>query len=827
MKKFLICFLVLCLPCISFAKNTVKSKKNTKKEKPVVEKIITMEQANEYCNLFDFNESAYYIFSCTRKNPDLLYHVIKNKMIDPNKEGMLFLFSSFCNTGDEEEKEDAFIYVKFLLENGADINLKDDSNETIIFDAISYKNYKLIDLILQYDIDLKIQNSNGNTALMEAIERSDISESYIEKLFTKDVGINLISQQGNTALNLAIYDEKYAIAKKLILLGADVNRYKGDAYSPLYNACDKNNFEIVKLLVEKGANVNGQSGGDSKKIPLSEAVFNDNYEMVSFLIQKGAYVSLKDGYGRTPLFFACCCEDERIPLLLIQKGGDINVKDEDGETPFSNVVYTSNLKLFNIYIKYKPDLKINIKNNPNLIYIMLDGCIPEYKEIPYDFEPEILKYLVKHGVNINEVCKDYDEIDTPLFRACRSRDDSSSIIQCLIDNGAKVNCLDINKNNALIYSLSKPEVIKVLIKNGINVNQKNSNGLTAFDFLIKYNSSSKYKQKEYSETLSILTNATKGAKTKLTLCQAIKFDNFELTNSLLVGADINALDINGELPLYAAISTCDVKMVSLILEKKPKFEKIVMMIGSKKYEFTPLIYAIYYKNYEIVELLIKHGASVNEYAKNIKDNYLISPIYAALVEFDSRNSSSKEIFIKSFVNNGVKLNFKCGKENYSDLMYILLEYKDNDLHDDEFFKSLFSKNVNLFIFEKGTTIWNCCSNDKKYVITKKLQEKFVNKKFITKDNLNLRSSPYIVSEYMLKEMEGEDNKIATLKKGTTVKVIGLNDNSDYSRAIEIIDDECGSFLEVELINDVVDTKGNTLAKGTKGWVFSVYLKELK
>lgn len=55
--------------------------------------------------------------------------------------------------------------VQFLLDSGADINIKDleYSGETPVIAALYSKNFKVVELLLDHKPDLKIKNNNGET----------------------------------------------------------------------------------------------------------------------------------------------------------------------------------------------------------------------------------------------------------------------------------------------------------------------------------------------------------------------------------------------------------------------------------------------------------------------------------------------------------------------------------------------------------------------------------------------------------------------------------------------------------------------------------------
>src|SRR5689334_2838325 len=109
-------------------------------------------------------------------------------------------------------------------------------------------------------------------------------------------------------------------------------------------------LEVVKLLLENGANVNGQ--GKNGNTPLNCAIENLNPELIKYLLENGANVNARDESGVTPLHLAIDIEAEharslydngdldsspsiRITNILIDAGADVNAKTQKGETPLS------------------------------------------------------------------------------------------------------------------------------------------------------------------------------------------------------------------------------------------------------------------------------------------------------------------------------------------------------------------------------------------------------------------------------------------------------------------------------------------------------------
>lgn len=115
-----------------------------------------------------------------------------------------------------------------------------------------------------------------------------------ELLITKyKADINAINNQGESPLNLALWNEKRATAILFIKKGANVNfTSKGflpsqGNWTPLHYAAEKGYADIVELLLKKGANPNIKTNKDGKT-PLSIAKRDGHKNIIELLIKYGA-----------------------------------------------------------------------------------------------------------------------------------------------------------------------------------------------------------------------------------------------------------------------------------------------------------------------------------------------------------------------------------------------------------------------------------------------------------------------------------------------------------------------------------------------------------
>ncbi|WP_260588369.1 ankyrin repeat domain-containing protein, partial [Staphylococcus aureus] len=86
--------------------------------------------------------------------------------------------------------------------------------------------------------------------------------------------------------------------------------------------------------MEQGANIE-TSGVFMKGTPLFNAAARGYEAIVKLLIEKGANIEARNGSGETPLYSAVHSRFEGIVKLLVKNGADIRAKNMFGETPLS------------------------------------------------------------------------------------------------------------------------------------------------------------------------------------------------------------------------------------------------------------------------------------------------------------------------------------------------------------------------------------------------------------------------------------------------------------------------------------------------------------
>lgn len=129
-----------------------------------------------------------------------------------------------------------------------------------------------------------------------------------------------------------------------------------DPVTPLAMATDYNRINIVKILIEHGADLNLATVRRSP--PLYIASMKHNYKIARLLIEHGANVNITSSSGNTPLHIV---EDLNLANLLVSSGANINAKNNNGLTPLYTVASIltnvgSNLEIIKMLINHGADV---------------------------------------------------------------------------------------------------------------------------------------------------------------------------------------------------------------------------------------------------------------------------------------------------------------------------------------------------------------------------------------------------------------------------------------------------------------------------------------
>jgi ankyrin repeat protein len=127
---------------------------------------------------------------------------------------------------------------------------------------------------------------------------------------------------------------KFDVVAHLVYTHPDaVDAFAEDGFTSLGLACFFGQSEVARYLVLKGANVNLPSNNGFNVYPIHSAAAGNYTDIVRMLIDNGANVNVKQQAGATPLHSAAQNGNLEMLILMLENGAEVNTRMEGGKLP--------------------------------------------------------------------------------------------------------------------------------------------------------------------------------------------------------------------------------------------------------------------------------------------------------------------------------------------------------------------------------------------------------------------------------------------------------------------------------------------------------------
>ncbi len=321
--------------------------------------------------------------------------------------------------------------------------------------------------------------------------------------------------------------------------------------SEIVNSIKKKDIASVKKMVNS-TNVNEF---DSNGVNLlTHAVMAEDFDLVKILIEKGANPNLKNKTktGSTPLMMSSGAKSTKIAEYLIKNNADVDIPDKNGDPAINWSAYYGNIPFTKLMLENKA------KTNQKSIHSdgVMQVALKEYKD-------SIVDLFINNNISIHNV----KPANKAIIKAVKQG--NFKLFKSLA-NKSNQDTRDEAGNTLLIIATNKKSlpIVKFLVNNGAKINAMNPVGMTALNKAIFYG---------HNEIANFLIS--NGADINLTgkrfsLCPmvaAIRGNNLDMGKTLLEkNANINIADgINNFSPIMWATMYGNKEFVSLLLKYKP------------------------------------------------------------------------------------------------------------------------------------------------------------------------------------------------------------------------------------------------------------------
>lgn len=489
-------------------------------------------------------------------------------------------------------------------------------------------------------IGIDRRDEHGMTALMHAARQGDRTE--VERLMGEGANVNAAvprrdfrelvaflsfmqqlpaSDIGYTPLLYAVEGGSSEVVRLLIDRGADVHHVASGGQTALSMALAQSNLELARLLIAAGAAIDPSH--------LAQAVARSSPEAVRFLLAAGADPnalpapdSKRPGPPTEPLVVVAAVRGDITVLgMLIQAGVDVNARDRNGWSALR-------------WVRHLGERSRGFEPAPMLALLEGAGARDEAGEradalldAVHGRDTARVREALDTGADPNS----RDERGVPPLIYAGNRGESE-IVRALVDAGADVNADPEHDTTPLIAAIEggSLQAVEILLQAGAKVDQPDRIRRTPLEV------ASSWKRTEITALLLgagaapapaalasaalngdleqvrmlLARGADPNAGEGYVLAEAARGchrnDNTEVIRALVeAGADPRVRDNLGYTPLHRAAGMCEPEIVELLIRRGADPD------ARDANGFTPLIGAAGSGRIENVRLLVAAGADVN------------------------------------------------------------------------------------------------------------------------------------------------------------------------------------------------------------------------
>jgi ankyrin repeat protein len=287
--------------------------------------------------------------------------------------------------------------LKKALDEGADVNYKNSDGKSLFYLACQIPNNinQLVELITHPSINLNSLDSGGNTPLHIAC-RLGLTPTVKTMLGKDSQMAKLCNNVKTTPLLAAILSQQKDCVETILSYDiSTINHHNNHGDVPLIEA--RGQVDIIKLLIEYGANINIHNYEGNTLLHLQCECWNLDFDMIKLLIENGAHPTIQNNNQGTPLirifsvnrdddnrldsFYSFCAENPAVADILICQ------KDENGNSQLHLCTAIANINepKFEQYLQFLTDYDLSIHSRNKDGKRAIDLACEEYHALHHQY----------------------------------------------------------------------------------------------------------------------------------------------------------------------------------------------------------------------------------------------------------------------------------------------------------------------------------------------------------------------------------------------------------------------------------------------------------
>ena len=275
-----------------------------------------------------------------------------------------------------------------------------------------------------------------------------IHHSLLSKRHLRETAKKHVFKGYNHEFITAIRSSNYAEVEKLLQEGVSVESIDpNDKNKPALHIASHIGDMKMVKLLEKYG-ANFEAIDFEHLTPIFYAISSGNIELIQYLLDKGADIEHKDSQDRTPFYWACCQCTPQVVDFLYKKGCNVNALSRLSRSPLTKAAYLGRVDIAQLLLSY-PEIIVDLPGNKGrtALHNAVWG-----------------KAGGREGKRVGSI----------------QQDDSPEIAKLLLEKGSNINLKDADGNTALAIAAAShaDRSIPILMTFGPDIDVQNNAGET-------------------------------------------------------------------------------------------------------------------------------------------------------------------------------------------------------------------------------------------------------------------------------------------------------------------------------------------------------------